>query len=195
MVSQLPRGRNDNRDPYVWLYGSDTWTGNVNEGKAGSHWEPLSFTENGDIKPLNCYVNSYEIDIKTQQPQVISVKQQAAVASKPGNYTWSCKLGTRDQNILYQFFRAPKSGNVTGFGVNIAEQANDYELQLYFGEATTEQPSELYTPTGGVKNLWSGTRSVGTIGWALPIVTASPYVNVTEVSLFFGLKFYLYGFC
>lgn len=182
MVSQLPRNDNTTDDPYVWLYGSDLWTGNVNEGKAGSHWEPLRFTENGDIEPLQCYVNSYELDIKVQEPRVVPVQQQAAVASKPGNYTWSCELGTRNQNILYQFFRATKTGNVTEFGVNIAEQANDYELQLYFGAANTDDPSELYTPSGGVKNLWSGIKAIGSVGWALPMLTASPNVNVTEVS-------------
>jgi hypothetical protein len=124
MVAQLPRdASHDSDDGYVWLYGSDNWVGQVNEGKAGSHWEPLSFRPNGDIEPLNCYASSYNVPVRTSPPKVKTIMEQATISSGPGNYTWSCDLGVMNKNFLWQFFRAPKSGNVTDFGVNIAQQA------------------------------------------------------------------------
>lgn len=126
MVAQLPKGSssgNSSANDYVYLYGSDLWTGDVNEGKAGSHWEPLSFLPDGSIEPLNCYSPQYTIDIQTSQSQVVDLFSNATVTSAPGNYTWSCGFGIHNRNFIWQFFQAPKSGMVSEFGVNIAQQA------------------------------------------------------------------------
>lgn len=122
MVAQLPSGNSNSSDPYVWLYGSDIWTADVNEGKAGSHWEPLTFLPDGSISPLDCTAPEYVIDVPVTESQVIDVVANATVSSAPGNYTWECGFGIHDRSILYQFFQAPKSGNVTEIGVNIAQQ-------------------------------------------------------------------------
>lgn len=124
MVAKLPRAnRSCGEDEYVWLYGSDNWIGQVNECKAGSHWEPLRFREDGSIEPLDCYAPSYDVPILTSPPEVKNVMDQATVKSGADNYTWSCDLGVTNKNFLWQFFRAPKSGNVTAFGLKIAQQA------------------------------------------------------------------------
>lgn len=126
MVAQLPKGSssgNSSADDYVYLYGSDLWTGDVNEGKAGSHWEPLRFLPDGSIEPLNCYSPQYTIDIRAAQSQAVDLFSNATVTSAPGNYTWSCGFGIHNHNFIWQFFQAPKSGTVTEFGVNIAQQA------------------------------------------------------------------------
>ena len=125
MVAQLPATpsyRKQNGDDFVWLYGSDLWIGEVNEGKAGSHWEPLTFTENGDILPLNCYVPAYEVEAVTTKSQAVDIVADATVSSAPGDYTWTCGFGIRNRNFIYQFFRAPKGGVVSEFGVNVAQQ-------------------------------------------------------------------------
>lgn len=125
MVAQLPATssyRKQTQDGYVWLYGSDLWIGEVNEGKAGNHWEPLAFSDNGDIQPLKCYEPEYRLDIVTSKSQAVDVVSDATVSSAPGNYTWTCGFGTRDRNFIYQFFKAPKSGVVSEIGVNVAQQ-------------------------------------------------------------------------
>ena len=125
MVAKLPKDQcstSDEDDDFVWLYGSDTWIGQVNEGKAGSHWEPLKFGIDGLIEPLDCYAPYYEVPVKVSPSPINSVMDRATVRSQPGNYTWSCDLGVMNKNFLWQFFRAPKSGNVTAFGVNFAQQ-------------------------------------------------------------------------
>lgn len=122
MVAQLPSGDNSSSDPYVWLYGSDIWTADVNEGKAGSHWEPLTFLANGDIAPLDCTAPNYLIDVPASSPEVSDIMSNASIHSSPGNYSWQCGFGVHDRSILFQFFQAPKSGNVSEFGVNIAQQ-------------------------------------------------------------------------
>ena len=66
MIAKLPSGNSNSSDPYVWLYGSDIWTADVNEGKAGSHWEPITFTAEGDIAPLDCTAPEYLIDIPSR---------------------------------------------------------------------------------------------------------------------------------
>jgi hypothetical protein len=125
MVAQLPsassNATNGTRD--VWLYGSDLWTGDVKEGKAGSHWEPLTFLPNGEIEPLNCYSPQYEIDIQTAPANgTKDIVADATISSAPGNYTWACDLGVHNKNYLYQFFQATKSGTITEFGLNLAQQ-------------------------------------------------------------------------
>lgn len=62
----------------------------------------------------------------------------------------------------------------------LIDASNNYELQLYFGQA--RNVSELYTPAGGVENLWSDSFEVDSLGWSLPMVTAKPNVAVKEVS-------------
>lgn len=96
--------------------------GEVNEGKAGSHWEPLQFTNTGDMRPLKCYEESYDVPISTKPTTEVDVFANATVSSGAGNYTWSCDLGTQDKNLLYQFFQAPRSGLVREIGVNIAQK-------------------------------------------------------------------------
>lgn len=123
MVAQLPRSSPTDGDDFVWLYGSDTWIAQVNEGKAGSHWEPLKFLDDGSIEPLECYAPTYDVPVKTKSPEVSDVMMNATVTSAPGNYTWRCDLGVMNHNFLWQFFKAPKSGNVSEFGMNIAQQA------------------------------------------------------------------------
>ena len=54
-------------------------------------------------------------------------------------------------------------------------------MQLYLGEALNV--TELFTPAGGVENLWDGEYNVSDIGWSLPMITAHPNVTVAEVSL------------
>jgi hypothetical protein len=122
MVAQIPSGDNSSSDPFVWLYGSDIWTGDVSEGKAGSHWEPLRFLANGDISPLDCTAPEYLIDVPVTESAVVDIVANATISSSPGNYTWQCGFGIHDRSILYQFFQAPKSGNVTEIGVNLAQQ-------------------------------------------------------------------------
>lgn len=123
MVAKLPRAEPDEEDDSVWLIGSDTWIGQVNEGKAGSHWEPLKFLGDGSIELLDCYAPNYDVPIMTKVPEVTDVMENATVRSKPGNYTWRCDLGIMNKNFLWQFFEAPRSGNVSEFGINIAQQA------------------------------------------------------------------------
>lgn len=53
-------------------------------------------------------------------------------------------------------------------------------MQLYLGEAVNV--TKLFTPAGGVDNLWDGEYNVSDIGWSLPMITAHPNVTVTEVS-------------
>jgi hypothetical protein len=122
MVAQLPSGKTNSSDSYVWLFGSDIWTGDVNEGKAGSHWEPLSFLLDGSISPLDCTAPEYLIDVPVTISAVIDVVANATISSSPGNYTWECGFGIHDRSILYQFFQASKSGQVTEIGVNIGQQ-------------------------------------------------------------------------
>ncbi|KXS99594.1 hypothetical protein AC578_2222 [Pseudocercospora eumusae] len=178
MVAQLPRAHTAAGDDYLWLYGSDTWTSDVNEGKAGLHWEPLKFAEDGSIAPLDCYASSYDVPVKTSSSDVIDVMKTATVASRPGNYTWNCDLGTKHKNFLFQFFQAPKSGNVTEFGFNLAQQANNFPLNLYFGAANTKDVSELYTSAGGIEVLWHDTIPTEDLGWALPMLTVQPNAPV-----------------
>ena len=123
MVAQLPSNETSNGGN-VWLYGSDLWTGDVNEGKAGSHWEPLTFLQDGSIATLDCTAPEYLIDIAVSESEVADELANATVSSNPtGNYTWTCGFGIRNRNYIYQFFQAPKSGTVTEFGVNIAQEA------------------------------------------------------------------------
>ncbi|KKA23665.1 hypothetical protein T310_2298 [Rasamsonia emersonii CBS 393.64] len=167
MVAQLPSGNSNSSDPYVWLYGSDIWTADVNEGKAGSHWEPLTFLPDGSISPLDCTAPEYVIDVPVTESQVIDVVANATVSSAPGNYTWECGFGIHDRSILYQFFQAPKSGNVTEIGVNIAQQSNNAPVTISL--VHVYNISELFSPTGGVEPLWSKTYPVDTIGWSFPM--------------------------
>ncbi|KXT14973.1 hypothetical protein AC579_7737 [Pseudocercospora musae] len=173
MVAQLPRAHRAAGGVYVWLYGSDTWTSDVNEGKAGLHLEPLKFADDGSIEPLDCYALSYDAPVKANSSTAIDVMQTATVASGPGNCTWNCDLGTKHKNFLYQFFRAPKSGNVTAFGFN-----QQLPLNLYFGAANTKNVTELYTPTGGIQVLWHDTIATEDLGWALPMLKVQPDVPV-----------------
>lgn len=122
MVAQLPSGSKSSKHD-VWLYGSDLWTGDVNEGKAGSHWEPLQFKSNGDIQPINCNAKAYHMNVPTSKSPVTDVFETAAMHSGDGDYQWKCGFGIQEKSILYQVFQAPKSGNVTDLGVNIAQQA------------------------------------------------------------------------
>lgn len=181
MVAELPSSSSSNfasgSSQNIYLYGSDLWTGDVNEGKAGSHWEPLQFTPDGDIMPLNCYAPSYDMNIQTTTSTVEDVMLNATVASAPGNYTWTCKLGDKNQNFLYQFFQAPKNGTWTEFGMNIAQQANNADVQVYVGQVYNI--SELFTTNGGVKEMWSTNYPQETIGWALPMIYGYPNVTVT----------------
>ena len=123
MVAQLPSS--DPAGDDVYLYGSDLWTGDVNEGKAGSHWEPLTFLDNGDIAPLKCNERSYELNVKTSPPKAKDVLRNAAAASYPrGNYTWTCGFGRGDRSVIYQFFQVNSTGNITEVGVNVAQEAS-----------------------------------------------------------------------
>jgi len=58
---------------------------------------------------------------------------------------------------------------------------NDAPVDIYFGEVYGNA-SDLFSPEGGVKNLYAASLPIDTIGWALPMITARPNVTVEAVS-------------
>lgn len=179
MAAQIPTNANSSGLHDTWIIGSDLWTGDVNEGKAGVHMEPLHFLPNGDIEPMKCDAREYSANIPISESTVKDVVESAAVHSSPGDYQRTCGFGIQARSILFQFFQATKTGNVTELGVNIAQQANnaDMSMSLISVNSTT---TTLYTTQGRTNSLWSGTYPVASIGWSFPMVKGYPNVTLTK---------------
>ncbi|KAF2094605.1 hypothetical protein NA57DRAFT_80404 [Rhizodiscina lignyota] len=179
MASQIPTNANSSGLQDTWIIGSDLWTGDVNEGKAGLHWEPLRFLPNGDIEPISCNAQEYHTDIPVSESPVKDVVEDAAVHSTTGDFNWNCGFGIQAKSILFQFFQATKTGNVTEFGVNVAQQANNADMSMSLIQVTSNI-GDLYTTQGRTDSLWGGTYPVANIGWSFPMVKGQPNVTVTE---------------
>ena len=130
----------------LFLYGSDLWNnGARNEALANYYWAPLSFNDDGSIKPMAC-LQAYAVPTAGG-----TGKPQAAAASGPAaggpQYTIECAVtGSQAQS---QSFVASQTGLLSTMSLTAFKKDNpDAALQVAIfaeDEAAAPNAAPLYT--------------------------------------------------
>lgn len=151
----------------VYLYGSDLWNNAAkNEALANFYWAPLTFTEDGAIKPMECLQSfsmkkSKEVQ-SNQLPKIVSADEFKA----------SCDIGGSNQRS--QSFTASRSGVLKFFGITTLKSGYpDQDLKITFypsdgGQINASQPMQTIT------------ISEASIGWSAKDITVTPNINVIK---------------
>jgi len=142
----------------IYLYGSDLWNNAAkNEAQANFYWAPLTFAEDGSIKPMEC-LSSFSMKKTKIQPL--------------DEFTAGCDIGKEKQRS--QFFTADKSGVLKSFTITTLKSGypnQDFILDFY--------ESKMGKVTGN-KALVSITVPQDSIGWSARNQTVKPMVNLTK---------------
>ena len=128
----------------IFLYGSDLWNNAAkNEAQANFYWAPLSFSADGEIKPLDC-LTSY------------AMKRDAI--SRTEQYTAGCDIGGVRQRS--QLFTANRHGKLSSFAITTLKSGYpDKPLILEFYKYEDYKAGEG-KPMGRVS------ISASSIGWS-----------------------------
>jgi len=122
----------------IYLYGSDLWNNAAkNEALANFYWAPLSFNEDGSIKPMEC-IQSFRMS--RQKPR------EAVKASKEGDYKAFCDIGGKIQRA--QSFTAGSSGLLNRFYITTLKSGyptEDLTLEFYEAEQGKIKPGKALT--------------------------------------------------
>jgi len=142
----------------IYLYGSDLWNNAAkNEAQANFYWAPLTFAEDGSIKPMEC-LSSFSMKKTKIQPS--------------DEFTAGCDIGKEKQRS--QFFTADKSGVLKSFTITTLKSGypnQDFTIDFY--------ESKMGKVTGN-KALVSITVPQDSIGWSARNQTVKPMVNLTK---------------
>ena len=154
----------------AYLYGSDLWDGQNNEGLANYYWAPLSFGSDGSISPITCQ-DSVSLTLATgsagSQNQPPGVDQQDGVSG----FRTYCDLHT--DIARFQTFVPSSTGFLSSLSYPTFQSgAPDagLEIELY-------QANSAFQPIGNV--LFSTVVPAASIGWSPRSVTITPDVPVT----------------
>lgn len=142
----------------IYLYGSDLWNNAAkNEAQANFYWAPLTFAEDGSIKPMEC-LSSFSMKKNKIQPS--------------DEFTAGCDIGKEKQRS--QFFTADKSGVLKSFTITTLKSGypnQDFTIDFY--------ESKMGKVTGN-KALVSITVPQDSIGWSARNQTVKPMINLTK---------------
>ncbi|RYE37930.1 MAG: hypothetical protein EOP48_27905 [Sphingobacteriales bacterium] len=128
-----------------------------NEAQANFYWAPLTFAEDGSIKPMEC-LSSFSMKKTKIQPS--------------DEFTAGCDIGKEKQRS--QFFTADKSGVLKSFTITTLKSGypnQDFTIDFY--------ESESGKVTGN-KALVSITVPQDSIGWSARNQTVKPMINLTK---------------
>jgi hypothetical protein len=171
----------------VYLYGSDLWDAQNNEGLANFFWTPLHFTASGAISPISCSASSNVAlahGVPGAQLPVAHLDQSSGVT---GFQTLCPITGTGDE--LMQTFTAGRSGTLDRLELTAFQETTPTGLTGAAGPGGTPVNGSLtlslvaLTPSGGVgPELASQTYQASDVGWAPENLVLSPDVKVTRGS-------------
>lgn len=131
----------------LFLYGSDLWNNAApNEALANYYWAPLSFNDDGSIKPMEC-LQAYAVPITASKPSKKGPAPATSNATGQTPYVLDCAVtGTQAQS---QLFVASQTGVLATISLTAFKKDNpDAALQIAIfaeDEAAAPNAAPLYT--------------------------------------------------
>ncbi|MBE9584653.1 family 43 glycosylhydrolase [Mucilaginibacter sp. JRF] len=155
----------------VYLYGSDLWNNAAkNEALANYYWAPLSFTDDGAIKPLNC-LETYAY------PRPVNGKGKLIVrGSRSGSESYSLTCDIAGVKQRAQRFKAYWAGTLTRLTV-IAFKNNNPDADLNLSVYKADKDGH---PSGDA--LFTKALKDGDIGWSAKRIVVNPNIKVARNS-------------
>ena len=179
-VSELPQtGGGD-----VYLYGSDLWDAQNNEGLANSFWSPLQFTSSGAISPITCSATANVAladGVPGAQLPIADLDQSSGVT---GFQTVCPITGAADQ--VMQSFTVGRTGTMSRIDLTAFQETTPTGLTggATSGGTPVNGPLTLSVATlnsaGGIGQvLASQTYVASDVGWAPENLAFTPDIEVT----------------
>jgi hypothetical protein len=180
-VSELPQAGGGD----VYLYGSDLWDAQLNEGLAGFFWAPLQFSSTGALDQISCSasVNVALADGSAgAQDPIPNLDQTSGVAG----FQSTCQItGSADQ--VMQTFTVGTTGTLRNVDLTAFQETTPTGLTGSAGTVGTpvNAPLTLQLATlnssGGIGQVLSTqTYAVTDVGWAPENLVFTPDIEVSQ---------------
>ena len=168
----------------VYLYGSDLWDAQNNEGLANFFWAPLHFTADGAISQISCSASATIAPahgVPGAQLPVPDLDQSSGAAG----FQTSCPIAGGSDEVM-QTFTAGRTGTLAKLALTAFQETTPTGLtgQAGSGGSPVNAPLTLslatVSPTGGIGPVLFGqTFTSADVGWAPENLVLDPDIAVT----------------
>lgn len=155
----------------VYLYGSDLWNDAAkNEALANFYWAPLTFEEDGSIRPMEC-LQQFEVSLDRQEKEAVAIETENVISSGIEGFRSHGDINSKLQRL--QRFEATKNGNLSTVSISTYKRGYpdaDLEIALYESDEHLSLKGEalfrLSVPSDAIR-------------WSPNYFTFSPNIAVT----------------
>lgn len=153
----------------VYLYASDLWNFHTNEALANYYWEPLRFTADGAIEPLQCGNSSVALEGSAGTAVPVAGQDQSS-----GTAAFAPQCVVTSGADYGQTFTAGRTGVLRTVAVNVYQDGTED------GRVLRNPPSgPLHAEVTAGGRTWSTTIAPDQIGWSARQLVLRPQLPVT----------------